>query len=196
MRSLFLKISKSNVYLAAFFLLCFVSSSAQTENDSIKKGKNWFVGLDYGIQMSGIKNEDFIPSNYSPVYRLYVGREISPNLAVQVGYQGTYFRVITDDLRYRYDFYFVEGILNATNIIFGKDRSKKYNMLLHAGPGIFYHHRYGRTSIHGVLGLANTFALNDRLDVKFDLSAIVGYDIYQGDNDILPNSTLGLIYHF
>lgn len=190
------KIFKIPYVVLLLLLLGTVNSYAQIEKDSLRESKKWYVSFDYGIQMSGIKSEDFIWSNYSPVYRLSLGREISPNLSVQVGYQGRYFRAISDELRYTYDYFFIEGRINATNIILGKNPDRKYNLLFHAGPGFFYHHIYDRTSVHGNLGAASTFLLNENFDLKFDLSAIFGWDIYQGDDDILPNATLGVIYHF
>ena len=34
------------------------------------------------------------------------------------------------------------------------------------------------------------------LELKIDIGAIIGWDIYQGDQDILPNSSIGLVYEF
>ncbi len=185
-------------HILVFFVLVsgLMSAVAQSNEKEREESKNWFVSLDYGMQMSGIKNEDFVPSNYSPVYRLSIGREISPNFAVQIGYQGRYFRAISDDLRYNYNFYFAEGMVNMTNLFFGKKADRKYNLLFHLGPGYFYHEIYERADIHWNVGGSNTFYLSDNFDLKLDASAIVGWDIYQGDRDILPNISLGIMYRF
>lgn len=170
-----------------------MSAGAQSNEKEREESKNWFVSLDYGMQMSGIKNEDFVPSNYSPVYRLSIGREISPNFAVQIGYQGRYFRAISDDLRYNYNFYFAEGMVNMTNLFFGKNIDRKYNLWFHSGPGFFYHEIYDRSNLHWNFGGSNILFLTEKVKLKFDLSAIIGWDIYQGDMDILPSISTGII---
>lgn len=183
--------------LVSFVLVSgLMSAGAQSNEKEREKSKNWFVSLEYGMQMSGIKNEDFVPSNYSPVYSLLIGREISPNFAVQIGYQGRYFRAISNKLRYNYNFYFVEGMVNMINLILGKKADLKYNLLLHLGPGYFYHQIYDRVDIHWNVGGSNHFNLSDNFILKIDASAIVGWDIYQGNSDILPNISFGVIYGF
>lgn len=179
-------------------LLGFTTMYAQDKDteDKEKKERKWFVSLDYGVQMSGIKREDFVFSNYSPVYRLSVGKDFSPIWGMQIGYQGRYFRAISDNFRWTYDFVFVEAKLNVSNLFFNKNGEENYKLLLHAGPGYFYHHLYGRADIHGNLGASNHFDIGKNLELKIDLSAIVGWDIYQGDDDILPNLTAGLVYRF
>jgi len=191
-----MKMVKQSSYFQILFTIVFwfTVGSMNSYGQDVKERK-WFASLDLGAQMSGIKSEDFVSSNYSPVYRLSLGREISHIFSVQMGYQGRYFRTISDELKYTYDFFFFEGSINATNLFFDKNRLGKYNLLFHAGPGIFYHHIYGRINIHGNLGMSNTYAVNNKFDLKLDLSAIFGWDIYQGDNDILPNLTIGLIFN-
>ena len=81
---------KKKIKLLLGFLL--VSSFAYSQNDN--KKNSWFLSIDYGVQMSGIKSEDFISSNYSPVYRLSSGKWLTKYIGVQVGYQGRYFNTI------------------------------------------------------------------------------------------------------
>lgn len=180
----------SQLVLVFGMFMC-ITSFGQNED---LKSKKWLASFDVGIQMSGIKSEDFIWSNYSPMYRLSIARELSPNFSLQVGYQGRYFLAISDDLRYNYSFYFVEGVFNMTNLFFGKNLDRKYSLWLHAGPGYFYHEIYDRSDFHWNLGSSNIFYLSDKFSLKLDVSAIIGWDIYQGNQDILPNISLGLIY--
>lgn len=178
------------VILTIFNIVGNTNSYGQQNTNEIK----WFTSLDLGVQMSGIKSEDFVSSNYSPVYRLLLGRKFSPNIGVQMGYQGRYFRAISDDLKYYYNFFFLEGMANLTNLFLGRKNDRKYNLWLHAGPGYFYHEIYERANVHLNLGSSNIFYLNQKLNLKLDVSAIIGWDIYQGNNDILPNISIGLIY--
>ena len=39
-----------------------------------------YIGIGYGIQMSGIKPQDFVISNYSPIVDLTIGNEIGRNI--------------------------------------------------------------------------------------------------------------------
>lgn len=170
---------------------------AQVEKDkNTSLNSKWFVGVDYGVQMSGIKNEDFVPSNYSPVYKVSIGKWITPDLALTAGYQGRYFRTISSDERFTYNFYSVEAVLNVRNFFSKEKRDRLYNFFLHAGPGYFYHFSYGRGNIHGNMGASHIFSMSDKIKLKFDVSAIIGWDIYQGDEDILPNISVGIIHQF
>lgn len=183
-----------SLYIKVLFTFLFwstignVNSYGQDVNE-----RKWFASIDGGIQMSGIKSEDFVSSNYSPLFRLSLGKEFSPNFGVQIGYQGKYFLLISDDLRYNYDFFFIEGMVNMTNLFFGKNLHRKYNLWFHAGPGYFYHEIYDRSDLHWNFGGSNTFFLSDKFSLKLDVSAVIGWDIYQGDMDILPSISAGVI---
>ena len=80
-----------------FFIFIFLSNSylsLSQDLDSISFNKKWFASLDFGVQMSGIKSEDFISSNYSPLIRLTGGKWLNDKIVIQVGYQGRYFNTI------------------------------------------------------------------------------------------------------
>ena len=53
-----------------------------------------------------------------------------------------------------------------------------------------------KLNIHGIIGASNNFLITKGLNFKFDISAIIGWDIYQGDEDILPSISIGLVYVF
>lgn len=182
-------------YIKVFFL-ALLSNFVGNMNcfgQDIQQNK-WFSSFDLGLQMSGIKSEDFVYSNYSPVYRISLGRGFSTNFAVQVGYQGKYFLAISDDLKYEYSFFFIEGMANLTELIFNSNELRKYNLWFHTGPGYFYHKIYNRSNLHWNLGCSNTFDLSKKIGLKLDVSAIIGWDIYQGNNDILPNISMGILF--
>ena len=102
--------------------------------------------------MSGIKNEDFISSNYSPVYRVSLGKWINESIAIQIGYQGRYFNAIADDIKHYYNFYYTEAVFDVKNILFKKKENRTHELLFHLGPGYFYNFEYGRANIHGIIG--------------------------------------------
>ena len=172
-----------------------VSTFAYSQNDN--KKNSWFLSIDYGVQMSGIKSEDFISSNYSPVYRLSSGKWLTKYIGVQVGYQGRYFNTIENSDKRFYNFYYVEGILDIKNILkMSNSKNKVHELIFHGGFGYFQNQYYENSSIHSVLGASNNFFLTNKINLKIDISAILGWDIYQGNQDILPNSSIGLIYRF
>ena len=181
----------------SFFLFTILSSfsAISQESKTNSYNKNWFYfSVDIGTQMSGIKNEDFIPSNYSPLIRVTGGKWLNSKIAIQVGYQGRYFYAIADNLKHSYDFYFLESVFNAKNILLKNKKNRIHDLLFHVGFGYFQNHFYGNSSFHGMLGASNNFSILENLKLKFDISAIVGWDIYQGNKDILPSISLGLIY--
>lgn len=158
--------------------------------------RNWIFGVDYGFQMSGIKNEDFISSNYSPVYRVSLGKWINQSIAIQIGYQGRYFNAIADDIKHYYNFYYSEAVFDVKNIIFNNKEKRVHEFFFHVGPGSFYNFDYGKSFIHGIIGGSNVFSIKSDFKLNLDISAIIGWDIYQGDEDILPSISLGGIYLF
>jgi len=186
---------KIYILFLAFFNYSLAASSQ--DNDSVNYKKKWFIGLDLGVQMSGIKSEDFINSNYSPLIRLTTGKWFNKSIGIQFGYQGRYFNAIADNDKHYYNFYFVEGTLDAKNILgLKRVNNRVYELVFHGGFGLFQNRYYGNSSIHGVLGASNNFKISKKLKLKFDIGAIVGWDIYQGDEDILPSLSLGLLHVF
>ena len=70
-----------------FFVFIFLSNSylsLSQDLDSISFNKKWFTSLDFGVQMSGIKSEDFISSNYSPLMLgIAGGKWLNDKIAIQ-----------------------------------------------------------------------------------------------------------------
>lgn len=180
-----------------FITLLFNSTFLLGQTNNLDTEKKWFLGLDLGVQMSGIKSEDFVKSNYSPMIRLVGGKWLNSKFGMQIGYQGRYFNTIADNDKHFYNFYFFEGVLNFKNLVSKqKVDNRFYDLVFHAGLGFFQNRYYRNSSIHYILGAANNFSLSKKTKIKLDVGAIVGWDIYQGDDDILPNLSLGFIYLF
>ena len=183
-------------FVVLFIFTFSLPVSSQDRGESFKE-KEWFVSLDYGVQMSGIKSEDFIDSNYSPLIKITGGKWLNKSFALQIGYQGWYFNAIADNDKHFYNFYFTEVVFNAKNILFtSASKDRFYDLLFHAGLGYFQNNYYGNSTIHGILGVGNNFSISKKIQLKLDVGAIVGWDIYQGDDDILPSLSIGTIYMF
>ncbi len=169
---------------------------AQTGNVSYTRnyGFKWFVSSSFGYQMSGIKSEDFISSNYSPLLNVTAGKWFTPSLALQTGYKGFYFNTISDNQKHHYSFFYGEAVINVNSFFKKYKPNQIWCLYLHAGPGFFYNYFYSKPNICANLGVQNTFRLTSQLYANFDIAAIVGWDIYQGDEDILPGILVGLKY--
>jgi hypothetical protein len=192
---------QGNIRLIQFLLLVFIcnTSFSQNENSVSSKlmKKNWFFSSAYGVQISGIKSEDFIRSNVAPLFQLNIGVWFTPEIALQIGYKGFYFHTISDNDKHHYNYILGEVLLNLNELIVGDNISaNKWNIIFHPGVGYFYNKYYNRPNICANLGIINSIKVTNKFDVFIDVSAIVGWDIYQGDEDILPSINIGFIYTF
>lgn len=187
-----------NVLILILLLLAlFMPVNAQHDNHSAvveTQSAAWFVTANIGTQMSGIKSEDFVGSNYSPLVNVTAGRWFVPYMGLQIGYKGHYFNYIGDDFRHHYNFFYGEALFNVHQLL--QPQNKIWNLIIHAGAGYFHNHHYGRPNICANAGIQQQFRIVDNVHLLWDVSAIMGWDIYQGDEDILPGTSFGLSYSF
>ena len=159
--------------------------------------RKWFVSLNLGSQMSGIKSEDFVYSNYSPLLRLSVGKWFSREMALNVGYQGFYYYSISDDNRHSYNYFFGEAIFDVHYLFLGENNERIWTAHIHAGSGYLNNKSTGQPNIIATTtSISNNFKIADNLCISLTTSAIMGWNIYQGDEDILPGVALGISYRF
>lgn len=187
---------KSNISYILLLLL-FFSSSIIAQDDktiNISYSPKWLISGGFGAQMSGIKSQDFIRSNYTPLINISAGKWFRPTIALQLGYKGVYFNTISDDKKHYYSFLYIELMINANSLINKQNLNRIWNLNIHGGPGLFYNFFYSKPNLCGNLGIQNCFRINNKLHIFIDIASIVGWDIYQGDKDILPGIMLGLTY--
>jgi hypothetical protein len=185
------------ILIIALLLGHFTCIPQENRNLPINENSSeWFVSISAGAQMSGIKSEDFVQSNYSPLLNATAGRWFVPYLALQIGYKGYYFNTISDDMKRNYDFYYGEAALNVIKLLAQKDTPMRWDFNVHAGAGYFYNHNYKRPNVCANMGLQQRYRITPRWYATFDISAIMGWDIYQGDEDILPGITFGMSFIF
>ncbi len=183
-------------YLIISFL--FVSSVcfSQTDSNIVYPQKQWYISTALGIQMSGIKPEDFISHNMVPSFQFGVGVWFTPEIALQLSYKGFYFNTIADEVKHSYDFFFGEVLLNINELILGKEAKKnRWSVVFHPGAGLFNNKYYNQINICGNIGIMNSYKINESLELFLDISTIVGWDIYQGDDDIIPSFGIGINYY-
>lgn len=191
-----IKSFQKKLFIVFILVLGKYSSCAQSNEIKINQTfKSWVFVVGYGVQMSGIKNEDFISSNYSPVFRADIGKRIKPSVAIKIGYQGRYFNSIADDIKHYYNFYYTELVFDVKSILLKNLSNWAEGILFHLGPGCFYNFDYRKTTINGVIGGSYNFLITRRVNLSFDISAIIGREIYQENPpDILPSLSLGIIH--
>ena len=180
--------------LLSIFIL--TKSYAQNSSPIDALATSYFVSLNYGSQMSGIKDEDFITSNYSPLFNITTGRWLTNYIALQIGYKGFYFNTIADEAKHHYNYYYGETVINFNELVVPSRINKSWNIFLHAGPGYFYNHTYSRPNLCTNIGLQNNYQITNQFQATLDITSIIGWDIYQGNRDILPGISAGITYFF
>lgn len=153
-------------YILIYSVLLFLTMDnvlAQDSSPPEQQNSGYFASIHYGTQMSGIKDEDFISTNYSPLYNITAGKWFNRQIAIQVGYKGLFYYTIADDIKHYYNFLYAEAVINFNNFIDSDRINRKWSILLNGGPGYFYNHVYGRASLHINLGIQNTFQLTPDL---------------------------------
>lgn len=190
---------KKIIFLFTFLFFILPSSIncllAQNNPDKFQE-KNYFATLNLGVQISGIKSEDFVSFNYSPLLIASLGKWFTRDLALQFGYKGWYFNTISDDKKHPYGYYFGEAIFNLNSIFSRNHYSKSWSIHIHLGSGYFYNYDYDRPNICANTGFSANLRISDRLYANMNIAAILGWDIYQGDEDILPGASGGISYYF
>lgn len=187
---------RKSLFVSIILLFFFRISYAQDTNLIQHINPKWFVSGAYGVQMSGIKDEDFVSHNIAPLINVTAGKWFSPELALQIGLKGFYYNAIADDKKHHYYFIYGEALMNLNSFSKGYQQTDLWRMYLHAGAGYYYNYDYSSPNVCANLGLSNGFRLTNRLQANLDVSAIIGWDIYQGDEDILPGLSVGLTYFF
>jgi hypothetical protein len=190
-------------YLKSTFLLvisifCATVTFAQTSLNGYANqssdSNNWFISYHIGVQLSGIKKEDFVYNNYSPQVTVNIGRVITPEVSLRIGYKGIYFNYIEDEFKHYYNYFYGETVFNLNQIL--KKSINKFEIQTFVGAGYFYNYTYGHPIISSNVGIDASFDLTKRLEMTVDISAIMGWDIYQGDEDIIPSHSYGIKYYF
>ena len=191
---MFFKIKKTIIF--HFLFIYFAVCSANTVNEKHYNFDNlkWQISTYIGTQMSGIKSEDFVSSNYSPLYNFSAGYWFTPSLSIQLGYKGFYFNLISDNEKHYYGYYYGEAVFNIYKLIINKCDFSQWYFNIHAGSGYFYNYDYKRPNICANLSVSYNYLLSERVIANAIVSSIMGWDIYQGNDDILPGLSLGVSY--
>jgi hypothetical protein len=184
---------KSNVLLYILILTSFCLTSYSLSGQVLLgvKGGN-FIGLEIGAQLSGIRKEDFVSNNISPRVNIYIGKELNSVLSIQVGYEGFYFNTIANRDRRYYNYY----NLKLQHLLFlprtNSTKNSKNLIGFQIGGGLFDNKYYKRPSFVADVGLVGLIALQNKSKLIFRINSILGWDLYQSDEDMISAFTLGL----
>lgn len=183
------------VSLLAVILTFNSLTMGQEVKECPEQKSEFFIDVYAGTQVSGIRKEDYVASNYSPYIQISGGAWIVPNIALAAGYQGPYFNFIGDEFKHNYTYLCGEVIIKPLKL-FNLNKSNLWNLHFNVGGGYFYNHLYERPNICAHTGFINEIQLPKNFSLKLKISAIIGWDIYQGDKDVLPNIAIGFSKNF
>lgn len=179
-----------------FFIIFVLAFGTVFSQDSDQIKKKWFFSGGGGIQISGYKKVDFVRENVAPSFLISTGIWLSPSIAIQANYKGYYFHTISDKDKHHFYFFFVEAKANFKKLFWPKSKEYKLLILPHFGAGYFYNQYYKEPNFCSNIGLSTSQKIYSNFDIFLDISAVIGWDIYQGDEDILPTVIVGLNYNF
>lgn len=167
--------------------------SAFLFSQTIDAQTDFFVNANIGCQISGCKSEDYVWGNVAPLIGLSVGKYFTKELALRLGYNGTYFKTIENFEKQNFCYLHGDVIFNVHNAIDYKvDRI--WNLAVYCGAGYLHNYYSSKSLIAANFGVINSFRINKYFSVNIDLASICGWQIYQKDQDILPSLSAGIVY--
>jgi len=181
---------------------------------------NWFVSagggtaLYFGDRSSEMKFTDRLFGTFN----LSVGKWFTPGIGVRLNGQMLFVKTSctsgvhgngwydqsTGLYKQKFDAFNAGGDLmfNVSNLIFGYNSKRLYNLVPYAGVGIIFTRDKPRDNEMSLsVGLLNTFRLCSNIDLNFDVRGIMFGDglngnILGGKNDGMLSMSLGLTYKF
>lgn len=186
-------------------LLCLLSSPGTAQ---VFDQTPWFLSANIGEQHSGIRKEDYVASNFSPLITIEGGKFFTPFFALRLGVKGVYYNFISDNDKHYYGFLYGDVVLDIHNIFAYRD-DRIWNTQVFIGGGVMYN-RYpyistylgkleypkGRIMPAIDIGFSNLFRISRHLQLGIDFAGICGWALYQNDEDMIPSASLRAVYSF
>ncbi len=199
---------KTKIILTILSLILFSKVSIAQSQFDLTNNREGYLSIGLGAQMSGIKKMDFIPRNFSPSFVIEGGRWMSSLVALEAGFKGLYYKCISDYDKHYYGFLYGNLKLNAIRL-FNTSYFNDANIYPYIGAGLMYNHygilptsfgildyNRGRMMIAANLGVLFTYTISDHFYLGIDVSSISGWQIYQGNEDIIPQALIRIGYSF
>lgn len=165
-----------NKSLFFFISICFFYSSNIMGQNIHNK---WEVQITNGIQLSGMKPEDFVENNFTYFNNISIEKEITSTFNINGGIIGYHFSTIPDFKTQNY-----------TYINFGLGYKIGKRFKIKGGSGILNNTTYDNATVCLNYSLQYVILKSKYLDFYLTQGAIGGFRIYQTppfDKDILPN---------
>lgn len=195
--TLMINLSIKQFAILLLLLLLFSTTVSSQNNDSSKitnHKKSFFIDFYVGTQISGIRKEDYVVSKLAPYTQITFGKWITPYIALAANYQGPFFNYISDNYRHKYLYIDGNVVFNISTLT--KTNYKLLNIHTLFGAGYFHNFFYGHPNICSTIGISNDFNISENISIKLKIGAIMGWDIYQGNADILTNISIGITKSF
>ena len=189
--------SKKSLLLFLLIITIIISNYVVAQDTNqliILNRKSFFIEGYIGTQVSGIRKEDYVKTNFSPYIQISAGKILSQSISVNINFQGPYFNFIGDTHKHNYQFVGSEMIINIKNLL-KKNKSNYWDLYLFTGPGVLFNNYLNKTNLCISGGIINEYKIQT-FSLKLKISAIGGFKIYQHDKDILTNISLGICKYF
>ncbi|MFI3292489.1 MAG: OmpA family protein [Rikenellaceae bacterium] len=199
------------IFTTAMLLMSVVVSSvfAQSSNDDdhvvVRTNaiwENWFVSGGVGTTIFAGESDRYgsLGSRLAPAIDISVGKWFTPYMGARLQYSGPQFRGSTYDpdnifatgsadsdglykQKWNSMYFHADAMLNLSNFIGGYKEDRFYSFIPYAGAGWIRAPKSTNDALTVNLGIYNSFKVNSRLDLFFDLrGVIIGEDVV--DNEI------------
>jgi Outer membrane protein and related peptidoglycan-associated (lipo)proteins len=186
---------------------------------------NWFIGVGGGTQLyfgDHNKQMDF-KDRLSPTFNAFVGKWFTPGIGVRAVYNGRTVKGATqngsfsigkdvpgkggygywlEQQEFDYAHFHTDVLFNLSNIFFGYNEKRFWNLSVYSGIGMMLHEGHPRNEEVALsIGVSNTFRLSRALDMNLDIMGAMVNDRFDGElgnrkQEGPLSVTLGLAYKF
>jgi len=101
-----------------------------------------------------------------------------------------------NNYKHYYYYLYIETVFNPITAFVSSGVNRDWNILPHIGIGIFNNNFLHKSQACLNLGIQCNYSISHNFDIILDVSSIVGWRIYQKDEDIIPGITVGITYSF
>lgn len=168
-------------------------------------GDNWFISVNGGIHLyNGVVTKGESPFEHiSPALSVYGGKWHTPGFGWRVGYNGLNIKPFKNSTHYALLNFHFDALLNLSNLIFGYNEERIWNLIPYVGAGWAGRTYDGHNGLTGTLsanyGILNTFRIAKRWAVNLELSGYFFRNGFGGKfgkegHDMMWSLTAGITY--
>ena len=204
-------------------IICLLSSMQLNAQDKPQSDKyavitnrfwnNWFVGVNGGAQIYLGEFDKLMKYNdrISPALDISVGKWFTPSIGTRIMYSGFYTKGATKNKTFATKMFVDESQLlykqkiemmnlhadvmfNTSNLLFGYNPKRFYNMIPYAGIGCFIAWEKERNINYGIIGgILNTFRICPGLDLNLDIRGAIVDENFDNETGGFPKDGLASV---